>query len=248
MIVAAVWELSPTNILLIARKLAVKFVSDSPSEELINRVAVAFQNSKCDIKTTLRALFYDKEFFAPENYRAKIKTPFELIISSLRTLDVKTEGSSALVVLLTKMGEPLYGYQAPTGYPDTAAHWVNTGALLERMNFAVALASNRIPQTNVDLKRFSGVNKEQILERSIKTVLNGEITAGTKSTLMRQLEQPLPEPKLTNAITSSGTDSNLIRDQRFGGHRPVRLRGPSGDPDVFKVVSLLIGSPDFQRQ
>ena len=129
----------PATAKFIARKLAVKFVNDNPSDELVNRIAQAFQKSNGDIKTTLRAMFDSPEFYAPENYRAKIKTPFELLVSSLRALDADVKPSPALLGLLNKMGEPLYGYQAPTGYPDTAEDWVNTGALLERMNFAVAL-------------------------------------------------------------------------------------------------------------
>jgi len=128
----------PSTAKFIARKLAVKFVSDNPSEALIGRVAKAFQSSKGDIKTTLRTLFADKEFFAPENYRAKIKTPFEVVVSAIRTVGAETNGGQ-IQAMLAKMGEPLYGFQAPTGYPDTAEDWVNTGALLERLNFAVAL-------------------------------------------------------------------------------------------------------------
>ena len=240
----------PATAKFIAKKLAVKFVNDNPSEALINRVAKAFQTSNGDIKTTLRALFYDREFFAPENYRAKIKTPFELMISSLRALDTETKGSNALIALLSRMGEPLYGYQAPTGYPDKAQDWVNTGGLLERMNFAVALASNRIPQTNVNLKQFEASNKEQILNRAISTVLNNEISAGTKSTLMKQMNQPLPEVKLgtEDMMNDEMIDTGNRRNQRRGRNRGNRLREPSGNPDVFKVVGLILGSPEFQRQ
>ncbi|MET0753237.1 MAG: DUF1800 family protein, partial [Pyrinomonadaceae bacterium] len=117
----------PSTAKFIARKLAVKFVSDNPSEALVKRVAEAFTKSKGDIKTTLRALFTDDEFFAAENYRAKIKTPFELTVSALRTLGANTNGGQ-IQGMLAKMGEQLYGYQAPTGYPDTAEDWVNTGA------------------------------------------------------------------------------------------------------------------------
>jgi uncharacterized protein (DUF1800 family) len=132
---------SPSTAKFIARKLAVKFVSDNPSDGLVNRMAEAFMKSNGDIKTTLRTLFSDKEFYAPENYRAKIKTPFELAISSVRALGADTNGGPAMLAMLNKLGEVPYGYQAPTGYPDTAEDWVNTGALLERLNFAIAIAS-----------------------------------------------------------------------------------------------------------
>jgi len=239
----------PSTAKFIAKKLAVKFVNDKPSEGLINRVAKAFQKSNGDIKTTLRALFYDKEFFAKENYRAKIKTPFELMVSSLRALNTQTKGSNGLIALLNRMGEPLYGYQAPTGYPDTAADWVNTGALLERMNFAVALASNRIPQTNVNLKPFEASDQRGVLDKAIDRILSGEINPQTKSTLVKQLAQPLPQVTLAETSESNEMRDNSMRNnRRRGRNRRARLRQPRGNPEIFKVVGLLLGSPDFQRQ
>ncbi len=240
----------PSTAKFIARKLAVKFVSDNPSEAFVNRIANAFQKSNGDIKTTLRAMFNDKEFYAPENYRAKIKTPFELLVSSLRALDADVNASPALLGLLQKMGEPLYGYQAPTGYPDTAEDWVNTGALLERMNFAVALASNRIPQVRVNLTKFEANSKAEILNKSISNVLGGEISAGTRTTLLKQIEQPLTEPKLAEE-SEDETDMEMPMRGNGGGrgiNRQARMLAPTGNAEVFKVVGLLIGSPDFQRQ
>ena len=244
----------PSTAKFIARKLAVKFVSDDPSQALVGRVAQAFQTSGGDIKTTLRALFTDKEVFAPENYRAKIKTPFELLASSLRALNADVKTSPALVGLLGKMGEPLYGYIAPTGYPDTAEDWVNTGALLERMNFAVALASNRIPQTRVNLARFEAKSKPEILNKAAAEILKGEISAATRAMLLKQIEQPLIEPKLApETVETAAMEAPMMMPNGNGGGRrggggQVRLLAPSGNAEVFKVVGLILGSPDFQRQ
>lgn len=231
----------PSTAKFIAGKLAVKFVSDKPSKALIERTAKAFHDSKGDIKTTLRALFTDKEFFAPENYRAKIKTPFEVVVSTLRTVGAETNGIQ-IQSLLARMGEPLYGYQTPNGYPDTAEDWVNTGALLERLNFAVALASNRIPGTKVNLKTFAGANEAEILDRSIEVILDGQMSPATKTAILKQLEQPLPEPRIetkTEMTDEAMTAQNGDRRQ----NRQVRLSQPSGDPKVFKVVSLILGTP-----
>lgn len=235
----------------IAQKLAVKFVNDKPSEGLVKRVAEAFQKSKGDIKTTLKALFGDKEFFAPENYRAKIKSPFELAVSSIRTLGGDTNASGAFAAMLNKLGEVPYNYQAPTGYPDTAEDWVNTGALLERMNFAIAVASNRIPGTRVDLKQFESKDKSQILDKAIAEILDGEISPTTKATLLKQLEKPLPEVKAGTEPGDEGLDVPNMRDAGAQGgarNRQARLLNPSGNADVFKVVSLVLGTPEFQRQ
>jgi uncharacterized protein (DUF1800 family) len=241
---------SPATAKFIAKKLAVKFVSDNPSPALVDRVADAFHKSGGDIKTTLKALFTDKEFFAPENYRAKIKTPFELAVSSIRALGADTNGSPAFLAMLNKLGEVPYGYQAPTGYPDMAEDWVNTGALLERLNYAVAVSSNRIPGTTVNLKNFQGTSKEQTLDKALATILNGEVAPATKATLMKQIEQPLPDVKEGKDISDADMDvPNMRPDGGKGGlNRQARLLPPSGDPQVFKVVSLVLGSPDFQRQ
>lgn len=238
----------PATAKFIARKLAVKFVSDNPSEALVGRIAEAFSKSNGDIKTTLRAIFTDKEFFAPENYRAKIKTPLELAISSIRTLGADTNASPGLLAMLNKLGEVPYGYQAPTGYPDTAQDWVNTGALLERLNFAVAIASNRIPGTKVDLRSYSGESKTKVLDHAIAEILDGDISAGTKATLLKQIEQPLPEVKAGAEIQDAPAEVMNLAGAGNLGNRRARLLQPSGNPDVFKVVSLVLGTPEFQRQ
>ncbi len=239
----------PATAKFIARKLAVKFVSDTPSEKLVNRVASAFSKSNGDIKTTLRAIFDDDEFFAPATYRAKIKTPFELAISSIRTIGAETNGSPAILAMLNKLGEVPYGYQAPTGYPDTAEDWVNTGALLERLNFAVALSSNQIPGTRVDLKRFEAKDKSEIMNKAIAAVLDNDLSPTTRSTLIKQVEQPLPEAKAGPEPDDVVDVPNTRQPGQQGGRgRQARLLPPSGNPDVFKVVSLVLGTPEFQRQ
>ncbi len=240
---------SPATAKFIARKLAVKFVSDNPSDALVGRVAAAFSKSNGDIKTTLKALFTDKEFFAAENYRAKIKTPFELAVSAIRTIGAETTASPAVLAMLNKLGEVPYGYQAPTGYPDTAEDWVNTGALLERLNFAVALASNQIPGTRVDLKRFEAAEKSGILDKTIAGVLDNDISASSRATLLKQVEQPLPDVKApAEPADPDMAAPNMTVGQRGSGNRQARLLKPSGNPEVFKVVSLVLGTPEFQRQ
>jgi uncharacterized protein (DUF1800 family) len=240
----------PSTAKFIARKLAVKFVSDEPSEKFVSRIADAFHKSHGDIKTTLRAIFTDKEFFAAENYRAKIKTPFELAVSSLRAIGANTDSRPAFVAMLNKLGEVPYGYQAPTGYPDTAEDWVNTGALLERMNFAIALASNRIPGTRVDLATFAGSNVDQTLDKAIGQILEGDVSTGTRATLKKRLEQPLPDVKPGTEIDDDAGEVPNMRaaGQQGGRNRQARLLEPSGDPQIFKVVSLVLGTPEFQRQ
>ena len=173
----------PSTAKFIATKLARKFVSDTPDPALVRRVADAFHKSNGDIKTTLRAIFYSPEFNSADARRAKIKTPFELAASAIRTLGAETDARPALAQWIGKMGEPLYGYQAPTGYPDTAEYWVNTGALLERLNFSLALVSNRIPGARVDLSRFVGeeavssraIDQKAVVERFLNVALQRHV-------------------------------------------------------------------------
>jgi uncharacterized protein (DUF1800 family) len=215
----------PSTAKFIATKLARKFVADEPDPSLVRRVADAFHDSKGDIKTTLRALFTSPEFNSAGARRAKIKTPFELTASALRTLGAEVEVRPALIQWVARMGEPLYGYQAPTGYPDEASYWVNTGALLERLNFSLALVSNRIPGARVDLKRFVGeeavgsraVDQKAVVERFLNVALQGDISPGSREVLMRQL--------------TARTDAN---------NTPA--------PEVARIAALVIGSPEFQRQ
>ena len=244
----------PATAHFIAKKLAVKFVSDNPDEAYVQRIADAFHSSHGDIKTTLRAMFTDQEFYAPENYRVKIKTPFEAVVSALRATGAETNGKQ-LQAMLAKMGEPLYGYITPNGYPDTAEDWVNTGALLERMNFSVALASNRIPGTRVNLSSYAAGSTQDILDKAIAGVLDGEISPATRASLIKQIQQPLPETNMDVAGEAAMMENVSMErpngnggGKRGGGGQQARLLPPSGNSEVFKVVGLLLGSPDFQRQ
>ena len=201
----------PSTAKFIATKLVRYFVADEPPPALVDRVAKTFTKSDGDIRETLKAIFFSNEFNSTNAYRAKIKRPFELVISAIRTLGADTNGGPGTHQWIARMGEPLYGFQTPNGYSDAAESWVNTGSLLERMNFGLALAGNRVQGTQVNLSKLSTDQKDQarVLDASLKTILAGEISASTRETLLKQLDQ--------------------------------------SDP-VTKVVGLILGTPEFQRQ
>jgi uncharacterized protein (DUF1800 family) len=247
----------PSTARFIATKLSRRFVADNPSPALVERVAAAYTKSDGDIKETLRALFSSPEFNSVEARRAKIKTPFEVAVSAIRALDGETNGSPMLHQWIARMGEPLYGYQAPTGYPDVAENWVNTGALLERMNFALALASNRIQGTRVNLARFTGeaaggtLDQQRLVDRFIEVILQGEIPPRGREVLLKRLGEQAAAP--TTAATSApdaamttATDTRAARRAR----RQARLAdaAPTGNLEVARVAALILGSPEFQRQ
>jgi uncharacterized protein (DUF1800 family) len=133
----------------LATKLAVRFVSDEPSEELIGHIAAAFLASGGDLRQTTVALIEHPDFWASRT--AKIKTPLEYIASSVRATGARVTDTRELLRWSTRMGQPLFAYQAPTGYPERAGHWTNGAALINRMNFGLDLAQNRIAGVEVDL-------------------------------------------------------------------------------------------------
>ena len=251
----------PSTAKFIATKLSRRFVSDNPSPALVARVAAAFTKSNGDIRETLRAVFTSPEFNSAEARRAKIKTPFELTVSAVRTLGAETDARPALHQWVARMGEPLYLYQAPTGYPDTAEHWVNTGALLERLNFALALVSNRIPGTRVDLSRFVGedatssraVNQEKVVDRFLELVLQGDISPKSRAVLMKQLsDQPNAPIESTTTTTRQQDETTAMTTGRNprAARRARREESAAtvGNPEVARIAALVIGSPEFQRQ
>lgn len=128
----------------IATRLAIRFVSDAPPAALVDRAAARFTATKGDLREVVRIIITSPEFFAPEANRVKVKTPLEFVASALRTTGAEVRSAVPLARELRDMGMPLYFCQPPTGYDDTATAWVSAGALVSRMNFAVALARNEI--------------------------------------------------------------------------------------------------------
>src|ERR1041384_728327 len=202
----------PSTAKFIAMKLVRNFVSDEPPPALVDRVAQTYMKTDGDIREMLRTIFSSSEFNSSIAYRAKVKQPFELAVSAVRTLGADTNGGPQFHQWIARMGQPLYGFQTPNGYADTADHWVNTGALLERMNFALALVSNRIPGTRVDLAKLVGdaksgttVDKEKLLDRFVTTLVGGEISAQTRQTLLKELSDQTTLPAMPAVQTSANT-------------------------------------------
>jgi uncharacterized protein (DUF1800 family) len=134
----------------IALQLCQRLVADDPPKALVDRVAKRFLATDGDLRETVKAVIDSPEFWDPQMYRAKVKSPFEYAISAVRAIGAKVDDPLPLARELQKMGEPLYGAQPPTGYSDKAEAWVNTGALMNRLNFALALAANKMPGVRVD--------------------------------------------------------------------------------------------------
>jgi uncharacterized protein (DUF1800 family) len=240
----------PATAKFISTKLVRHFVSDTPPPSLVAKVTETYQKTDGDIREMLKTIFFSPEFNAPDAYRAKIKRPFELAVSAVRTLGADTNGGPQLHQWIARMGQPLYGFVTPNGYSDTADTWVNTGALLERLNFGLSLASNRIPGTRTDLKRLGDwsnqADKSAVIDSFLSTIVAGDISPQTKDTLLMQMNEqaitiaPAPEP------ARMAGDGEMEAPSRPRQQRAAR-GGTITDP-VTKIVGLILGSPEFQRQ
>lgn len=139
----------PSTARFICRKIAVRFVSDDPPQRLIDKMAKTFLTKDGDIRQVLITMVTAPEFWSPATIGGKTKSPFELAIGAVRGLHGQIDHPYPLYIWITRMGEKKYFYQAPTGFPDKGAYWINTGSLLNRMNFGLALAEGQIPGVKV---------------------------------------------------------------------------------------------------
>jgi uncharacterized protein (DUF1800 family) len=173
----------------IALKLARRFVSDNPPAELVERAAQRFRETDGDIREVVRTIVTSPEFFAAVSYRAKIKTPFEFVVSAVRAARVDTVSVLPFVQSLRDLGMPLYMCQPPTGYSDKAEAWVNTGALLNRMNFAVALTSGRMRGGRGQAAR--AADRAQVSSDTIASaVMAGDVSESTSATVAKATTAP----------------------------------------------------------
>jgi uncharacterized protein (DUF1800 family) len=216
----------PATAHFISSEIAHHFVSDNPPSALIDRMAKSFTSSNGDIRVVLRTMIYSPEFWSKDAYRSKVKTPFELVASTSRALNAESTISLPLSQWVGRMGEPLYLCQPPTGYSDKAETWVNTGALLNRLNFALAFAGDKMGGATVDLNPILGEEASKdpsaALARSIQIFLDGQITPSTQATL----EARLKDPQILQA----------------------RLDDPVKQVNEGLIVGLVLGTPEFQRR
>jgi uncharacterized protein (DUF1800 family) len=144
----------PSTARFISTKLVRRFVSDNPPQSLVDRVAATYTKTDGDIREMLRTIFFSEEFMSPDAYGQKMKAPLEYVVSSIRALDGDTGASQQVGRAIGQMGQPLYQYIAPTGFPDRADQWMSDGGLVARLNFAVSLTLGKIPDTRVNLNGF----------------------------------------------------------------------------------------------
>jgi uncharacterized protein (DUF1800 family) len=227
---------SPQTAHFISLKLAERFVADDPPPAVVDRMAKTFLKKKGDIREVLRTMFRSPEFWDDGTYRDKVKTPLEFVASAVRATGAEVDDALPLTRQLNNMGMPLYGAQPPTGYSMKAETWVSSSALLNRMNFALALTNGKVKGVKLDVARLTGSDLAPLDSSGALAKLEADLLDGTVS-------------KQTHDSIAAQIDG-----AKNGGPKPDNKAGKrksedaSRSPEVNTIAGLLLGSPEFQRR
>ncbi|MGO9490680.1 MAG: DUF1800 family protein, partial [Terracidiphilus sp.] len=237
----------PATAQFISRKIAIRFVSDDPPQSLVDRMAKTYLSSGGDISAVLKTLYHSPEFWSTSVYRAKVKTPIEYVVSAVRASDANIENLRPIANALRTLGMPLYGCVPPTGYNWKASDWVSTGALVDRMNFALGLAANRLPgittswnpqsdESAATMLATDDVSAESEESRLESLLVAGGVSDSTRSAVLQQFQQQNAQMQGPSAQPISTQNRPAPRAQAATLERQDQL-----------LAGLLIGSPEFQR-
>jgi uncharacterized protein (DUF1800 family) len=249
----------PATAKFISRELAIRFVGDDPPQALVNRLAKTYMKKSGDISAVLETLFHAPEFWSADAYRAKVKTPLEYVVSAARASNADIANMQPLTNALRDMGMPVYGAVPPTGYKWDAADWVSTGALVNRMNFALTLAANRLPGVEVSwtppagastVSMDDGTAQPQVTANPMPTpqaeeqrlealLVDGGVSATTRAAVLDQFDaqNQTPNPTQDRAMAKP------VRAARAGNAPASAL-----EKQDQLLAGLLLGSPEFQRR
>jgi uncharacterized protein (DUF1800 family) len=256
---------APATAHFIATKLTRHFVSDDPPKALVDRCADMFSKTDGDIRETVRCVVTSPEFFTRSAYRAKVKTPFEVVASALRAVGAQADPTPRTAQVVARLGQPIFGRQTPDGWPDRADAWMNTGAILNRINFGLSLAAGQLPGARLaswgPYESTRTLPRAQQVDSVVKYVLGGQVSTETRQVLMTG-----ENPMLSGAATDANPDSNppmmdgrgqaRLNAKDAGGKGFPRGRGAAlpgfGRPVDLKglsqVFGLALGAPEFQRR
>jgi uncharacterized protein (DUF1800 family) len=261
---------SPATAHFISSQLAVRFVSDDPPPALVDKMAKTFLASGGDIKAVLRTMFDAPDFWAPDVYRAKVKTPLEFVVSAARATDAQIANAQPLVQSLDKLGMPLYGMQTPNGYSWKAEPWVSTGALVSRMNFSLILTGDHMAGVRTGIAQMLGesnptirpasyaaaatedlaMEKEKRLEMYI---LGRPASDRTRTTVLQQCQNSAAQEQAEKQFPIKATDPEQMASTLPYGRlsppfdAPAQVQLPLGK-EAGMMAGLLLGSPEFQRR
>ncbi len=252
----------------ISTKLAKRFVSDAPPKSLIEKLSRTFLETSGDLKAMMITIAESPEFWSKDARRVKIKSPFELTVSALRAVDADVSNTRQVSRWIEKQGQPLYAYQAPTGYPDRAEAWINTGSLLNRMNFGLNLALGRIKGVKLDLSALNKNREPESAEDALKTYAALLMPERDLSETLRLLTPVIRDPQFAEKIAKAippaqpskkpamqsldglPFDEALIREflaDDDSTDEPTQAM-TSKEAELANIVGTILGSPEFQRR
>jgi uncharacterized protein (DUF1800 family) len=245
---------SPATAHHVSWQIAQRFVSDNPPPALVDAMAAAWMHTGGDIREVLRAMLASPEFWSQSAYRAKIKTPEEYVISAVRATGGDVLHPAALVEAIGQLGMPLFGCLTPNGYAWTSGAWLNSGELLDRMNFSLALADNNagVVMRWDEQMGFAGEadgTADAKETRLAGFLLDGTISAQTRDAALAELEQQQAAPAADQPRPQRPRPVNFVRPREYGqllqAAAPIP---PPADQDAALLAGLLLGSPEFQRR
>jgi uncharacterized protein (DUF1800 family) len=268
---------SPATAHFISFKLARRFVSDSPSKALVDHATQVYLETDGDIREVLRSIITSPEFFSQQAFRSKVKSPFEVVVSAMRALNAAPDSTPRTAQVIAYLGQPIFGHQAPNGWPETGESWMNTGAILNRINFGMAAAAGRLPGADIRtlpaLDTIGSAPRDKQVDAVVAAILNGMVSPDTRAVLLSGEHPMLANGAGANGIqnmapagTTADTDisgeamadgangqnaARARRNQNQGGKRgALQGRGFANIPQLTglpQIVGLALGSPEFQR-
>jgi uncharacterized protein (DUF1800 family) len=255
----------PSTARFVARKLAVRFVSDAPPAALIDRATKRYLDTDGDIREVVRTIVTSPEFFSRSAYRSKVKGPFELVASALRAVGADADSTMRSVQAVAFLGQPIFGHQAPNGWPETGGAWMNAGAILNRINFGLVLAAGRMPGASLsrwpEAARLRTATREEQVDAVVSAFLGGQASPDTRQILLSgenpmlaRLAGSVDSNSSTNVVEPMEEASTMMPDgrPRMAARRRAGANGAFGPPvqlgGLAQVVGLAIGAPEFQRR
>jgi uncharacterized protein (DUF1800 family) len=245
----------PSTARYIARKLCQRFAGDAPPQELVDRAAATFTRTDGDIRQVVWTIVTSPEFYARAAYRSKVKSPFEVVVSSLRAMDAAPDTSPRTAQIIARMGEPIFGHQSPDGYPETGESWMNTGAILNRINFGLAVAAQRVPGATLDRWPESHVlmtaSRAGQVDGVVSSILGGDASPDTRAILLSG-EHPLLAASSAASIGGGSLAGKASGDPGAARMDDTDDRGTLSSTarvqGLAQVVGLALGAPEFQRR
>ena len=244
---------SPVTARFIATKIARRLVSDVPPPTLVDRAAQVFLKTDGDIREVVRTIVTSPEFFSRQAFRSKVKAPFEVVVSAMRALNAAPDSTPRTAQIIAYLGQPIFGHQAPNGWPETGEAWMNTGAILNRINFGMAAGAGRLPGLDIRalpaLDTIRNAPRERQVDVVVATLLNGMVSPDTRAVLLSG-DHPMLAATGRSEIPDVASAS-AAADQNPVGRRAAVARGIGNLPPLTglpQIVGLALGSPDFQRR